>query len=542
MSNLFTLRWPSQYPRVTQPFNWPPTRENYTPFGLAGHEGLDLQAPHGSLISACADGEVYRVEQQPLAGDAYGVQVRIRHTWRGIEYKTVYAHLVPDSVVVRVGEWVYAGQVIGRSDNTGNSSGSHLHLTLKKTGATAAGETDFPNDIVDPTPYLAWPGLCLRMTAPTLLRAAASAGAAPIVSLRPGQMLMPRENHADVLAKAYYGPAWLYVETEASLTGWVLAEAVEVVAEPSPDPSVRPPLPPLHRRERAHLVGLHVAPPGDMAGYVDAFLKPLAEAGMPAACVFSTGEGGVLFDAQVHSPETVRVFRTKAGGDTPETNWGENGGDFEEIVDAYLDAQMAVWALNPWAQLYALLNEPHPKTADQIAWCDRMMVRGIQRAANAGYRVVGFNWSVLAPEIDVLQRLSESLRLLYDAGGAFGYHPYGLWAGGGDGTLMGSRHAMDHLARIHAGVFVPLGLPDFPVILSEFAPSPPDGGTWESRGREAFVDDLVRAAGYIRDELAHVNVIGVCAFTVGDGGGEWAGWNFAPAFPLLAERIIKERG
>ncbi len=53
-----------------------------------------------------------------------------------------------------VGQQVKAGDKIGLADSTGNSTGSHLHLTLKKQGATAAGATNFPNDIIDPTPFL----------------------------------------------------------------------------------------------------------------------------------------------------------------------------------------------------------------------------------------------------------------------------------------------------------------------------------------------------------------------------------------------------
>ena len=50
-----------------------------------------------------------------------------------------------------------AGQVIGLADSTGASVGSHLHLTLKRDGATDRGETDYPKDILDPTPFLLWP-------------------------------------------------------------------------------------------------------------------------------------------------------------------------------------------------------------------------------------------------------------------------------------------------------------------------------------------------------------------------------------------------
>jgi uncharacterized protein YraI len=75
--------------------------------------------------------------------------VRIRHQVGNKVYKTVYAHL--DSVFVTVGQNVKAGDLIGLADNTGNSFGAHLHLTLKVDGESTPG---YPGGIVDPWPYL----------------------------------------------------------------------------------------------------------------------------------------------------------------------------------------------------------------------------------------------------------------------------------------------------------------------------------------------------------------------------------------------------
>jgi hypothetical protein len=52
---------------------------------------------------------------------------------------------------------VAVGQVIGKADSTGNSSGPHLHLTLKRDGTTQRRETNYPKDIIDPTPFMVWP-------------------------------------------------------------------------------------------------------------------------------------------------------------------------------------------------------------------------------------------------------------------------------------------------------------------------------------------------------------------------------------------------
>ncbi|MEK6573623.1 MAG: M23 family metallopeptidase [Chloroflexota bacterium] len=146
----FTLRWPTDYPKITQPFGV--NADIYRRFGLPGHEGLDIRAPMGANVYAAADGTVFQTNDGVLAGGgahAYGIHVRIQHR---DGYQTIYAHLT--KYVVTAGQQVKAGDRIGLADSTGNSTGSHLHLTLKKQGATAAGTTNYPNDIIDPTPYL----------------------------------------------------------------------------------------------------------------------------------------------------------------------------------------------------------------------------------------------------------------------------------------------------------------------------------------------------------------------------------------------------
>ena len=164
------LRWPTDYPVVVQPFGVNP--DLYSRWSLPGHEGVDIRAPRGANVYACADGTVARVDI--YNGDPglqpYGNSVRVQHR---DGYLTIYAHLL--QTLVKVGDAVKAGQVIGLADATGNTAGDHLHLSLKKSGATAAGLTNFPNDFLDPTPFLSqaesgmataadfpWPpGMCL---------------------------------------------------------------------------------------------------------------------------------------------------------------------------------------------------------------------------------------------------------------------------------------------------------------------------------------------------------------------------------------------
>jgi hypothetical protein len=135
--------WPTEFRVITQHFAANP--RNYAQFGLPGHDGIDLRAPTGSKVFAVAPGEVFRVHSRPT-GHNYGIHVRIMHQ---DGYKTIYGHL--QKVFVRTGQIVEAGTVLGLADNTGNSYGSHLHLTLKKVGAQVG---DWPYNIIDPTPFL----------------------------------------------------------------------------------------------------------------------------------------------------------------------------------------------------------------------------------------------------------------------------------------------------------------------------------------------------------------------------------------------------
>lgn len=138
------LYWPTEYKSINQPFAANP--DIYGQFNLAGHEGVDIQAPTNSRIFAVADGRVSVVETDPHAHN-YGIHVRIEHA---DGYQTIYAHF--KQAQVRVGQQVKAGEQIGIANNTGNSTGPHLHISLKKQGAQLSG---YPAGYIDPTPFLA---------------------------------------------------------------------------------------------------------------------------------------------------------------------------------------------------------------------------------------------------------------------------------------------------------------------------------------------------------------------------------------------------
>ena len=142
--------WPTTDKVVTQHFGENPDFYKDVSNGfLPAHEGIDLKAPMNTPYFAVAPGKVSRVSDKNWAGEAspYGWHVVVNH---GQGYSTLYAHARPD-IPVKVGDQVTPGQVLAFSGNTGNSSGPHLHLTLKKKGFTQPG---WPPDYVDPWPFL----------------------------------------------------------------------------------------------------------------------------------------------------------------------------------------------------------------------------------------------------------------------------------------------------------------------------------------------------------------------------------------------------
>lgn len=140
--------WPTEFRQINQYFGQNP--HNYAQFGLPGHEGLDLMAPTGSKIFAVAPGTV-RVVNTQANNHNYGIHVRIDHV---DGWQTIYGHM--QQATVRVGQPVKAGDQLGLADNTGNSFGSHLHLTLKRVNQsyTDTSGTKWPYNIFDPTPFL----------------------------------------------------------------------------------------------------------------------------------------------------------------------------------------------------------------------------------------------------------------------------------------------------------------------------------------------------------------------------------------------------
>jgi murein DD-endopeptidase MepM/ murein hydrolase activator NlpD len=94
--------------------------------GRAMHAGIDLAGPSGTPIYATADGAVRR---SGWNSGGYGNLIEVDHG-RGIE--TRYGHL--SRILVRAGQPVKRGQLIGYMGSTGRSTGSHLHYEVRIDG------------------------------------------------------------------------------------------------------------------------------------------------------------------------------------------------------------------------------------------------------------------------------------------------------------------------------------------------------------------------------------------------------------------------
>jgi murein DD-endopeptidase MepM/ murein hydrolase activator NlpD len=107
------------------------------------HAGTDIAAPGGAPIRAAADGKVSRAG---WAG-GYGNYTCISHGKLGGRwFQTCYGH--QSAMLVREGDRVHRGEVIGRVGTTGASTGYHLHF-----------ETRFDGEPRNPLSYLP-PCLC----------------------------------------------------------------------------------------------------------------------------------------------------------------------------------------------------------------------------------------------------------------------------------------------------------------------------------------------------------------------------------------------
>ncbi len=124
------VAWPIHKATITQAFG--PSSLAFEP-SYAGfahfHTGIDLASAGGTPVLAAADGVVSGARQMTNpAGNlvGYGNFVILQHP-AGL--KTLYGHL--QTILVREGQTVKRGQLVGLVGSTGNSTGTHTHFEVR---------------------------------------------------------------------------------------------------------------------------------------------------------------------------------------------------------------------------------------------------------------------------------------------------------------------------------------------------------------------------------------------------------------------------
>jgi murein DD-endopeptidase MepM/ murein hydrolase activator NlpD len=127
------LVWPLQEWHVNQKFG-ANFNNFYTSVGMKGHNGVDLRATDGTEVYATHPGRVTYAGYDGSGG--LTIVIRTTEEFEDINgtptyWKTIYGHLKKDTLRVTGGQSVIAGELIALADNTGRSTGSHLHFGLK---------------------------------------------------------------------------------------------------------------------------------------------------------------------------------------------------------------------------------------------------------------------------------------------------------------------------------------------------------------------------------------------------------------------------
>ncbi|MEO8570848.1 MAG: M23 family metallopeptidase, partial [Chloroflexota bacterium] len=144
VANLTGYRWPLPHARITLPFGATPWGQ-WLVDGRSVHDGVDLATFCGDRIVAAHDGTVLAAgrhfdEFLGWVGDLtpYYARLEAKHLWGtlpivvviddGNGYRSMYAHL--GKTVVKPGDGVHAGDLLGYEGRTGHASGCHLHYGL----------------------------------------------------------------------------------------------------------------------------------------------------------------------------------------------------------------------------------------------------------------------------------------------------------------------------------------------------------------------------------------------------------------------------
>lgn len=111
------------------------------------HKGVDIQTKHEAVLATETGGKVTAVNENVQTPGGKSVQIEYSRE-DGNRYEVNYLHL--DSIQVKVGDTVRAGQQVGVTGNTGTrTTGEHLHIGVKQMKADGSARD------LDPAAYMA---------------------------------------------------------------------------------------------------------------------------------------------------------------------------------------------------------------------------------------------------------------------------------------------------------------------------------------------------------------------------------------------------
>jgi murein DD-endopeptidase MepM/ murein hydrolase activator NlpD len=187
--------------KVTSPFGW---RQHPTdPTKRKHHNGVDLWgAANVIYIEAFHDGKVVfagpsKSKKADGSLGGFGYYVQILHTINGKQYVSLYAHMVKDSLQVKVGQKVTAGTVLGKMGATGDVTGKHLHFEIC-AGKTYVWSAD-GKGFVDPIKFIKTVIAAEAVVAEAPNPTPAESPTAPVAAHEP---VAPVEKKAPVVAAA----------------------------------------------------------------------------------------------------------------------------------------------------------------------------------------------------------------------------------------------------------------------------------------------------------------------------------------------------
>ena len=130
---------------VTSPFGMRQDPMDHTKQQM--HKGIDIRCNRSLLYATEDHGKVIAVNTNAKTGGGKSVTIEYDHGQEG-KIQVSYMHM--DSISVKAGDILSAGQQVGVSGNTGTrTTGPHLHLSVKQIGEDGTARD------IDPTSYLA---------------------------------------------------------------------------------------------------------------------------------------------------------------------------------------------------------------------------------------------------------------------------------------------------------------------------------------------------------------------------------------------------